>query len=144
MSSVTRPAPTICALAVCAASPRSHNDSGVHTWLFDGSNTVVDNAAAAATVAKRNDVIVGVPRYGDYLGVMKAARPGIIVAEYHKGTTVKSDFPWVCANHRDWLLRDASGNILKSSWGGYLINPELGCRQPAGWPPPSIRRSRSP
>ena len=153
---MTRPArlklATVCAFAVCAASLTGApsgiaaiaTDSGVHTWLFDGSNTVVNNASAATTVAKRNDVIVGVPGYGGYLGVMKAAHPGIIVAEYHKGTTVKSDFPWVYANHRDWLLKDAGGNILKSSWGGYLINPELSAvrqweasyaqaQQAAGW-----------
>ena len=27
----------------------------MHTWLFDGSNTVVSNATAATTVAKRSD-----------------------------------------------------------------------------------------
>ena len=43
---------TICAFAVCAASLTGApsgiaaiaTDSGVHTWLFDGSNTVVNNA----------------------------------------------------------------------------------------------------
>jgi hypothetical protein len=129
---------TLSALAACtavlAAAPAGSaaiaTDSGVHTWLFDGSNTVVDTTTEAVTVAQRNDVIVGVTRYGQYLSAMKTAHPGIIVAEYHKGTTVKADFQWVYANHRDWLLRDKAGNILKSSWGGYLINPQLaGVRQ---------------
>ena len=106
------------------------SDSGVHTWLFDGANTVVDTSAEAVTVARQNDVIVGVPRYGQYLSAMKSAHPGIVIAQYHKGTTVKEDYPWVVANHPDWLLRGSSGQVLKSSWGGYLINPQLaGVRQ---------------
>jgi hypothetical protein len=56
---------------------------------------------------------------------MKSVKPGILIAEYHKGTTVKADFAWVQAKHPDWLLRDANGNLLESSWGGYLINPQL-------------------
>ena len=99
--------------------------SGVHAWLFDGTHTVVDTVAEARDVAKRDDIVVGVARYGTYLNAMKSTRPGILIAEYHKGTTVKGDFPWVEANHPDWLLRDASGSLLESSWGGYLINPAL-------------------
>jgi hypothetical protein len=99
--------------------------AGVHSWLFDGSNTVVNTASEAKTVARRNDIVVGVSRYGQYLAAMKSVKPGILIAEYHKGTTVKADFAWVQANHPDWLLRDSNGNLLESSWGGYLINPQL-------------------
>jgi len=113
-----------------AGSAAISSDSGVHTWLFDGANTAVDTSAEAVAVAQRNDVIVGVARYAQYLSAMKSAHPGIIIAEYHKGTTVKEDYPWVAANHPDWLLRGSNGQVLKSSWGGYLINPQLtGVRQ---------------
>ncbi|HEY0388846.1 MAG TPA: putative glycoside hydrolase [Gaiellales bacterium] len=98
---------------------------GVHAWLFDGTHTVVTTVSEARTVARRDDIVVGVSRYGTYLHAMKATRPGILIAEYHKGTTVKADFAWVQANHPDWLLRDAGGNLLKSSWGAYLIDPQL-------------------
>src|SRR5947209_3400556 len=127
-----------------AGSAAISSDSGVHAWLFDGGSTAVTTSAQAVTVAQRNDVIVGVARYGQYLSAMKAAHPGIIIAEYHKGTTVKDEYPWVAANHPDWLLRGSNGQVLKSSWGGYLINPQLAAvrqweasyaqqQQAAGW-----------
>jgi hypothetical protein len=121
---------TVVLVGAPAGDAAISSDSGVHTWLFDGANTAVDTSAEAVTVAKRNDLIVGVPRYGQYLAAMKSAHPGIVIAQYHKGTTVKEDYPWVAANHPDWLLRGSNGNVLKSSWGGYLINPQLaGVRQ---------------
>jgi hypothetical protein len=118
------------ALLLAAAAPGPAGaaiptTNGVHAWLFDGSHTVVTTVAEARTVARRDDIVVGVSRYGTYLRAMKATKPGILVAEYHKGTVVKSDFAWVQANHPDWLLRDANGNLLESTWGGYLINPAL-------------------
>lgn len=114
--------PLLCASPGSAAIATA---SGVHGWLFDGSRPVVNTVSEARTVARRNDIVVGVSRYGHYLGVMKRAKPGILIADYHKGTTVKGDFAWVQANHPDWLLRDSGGNLLESSWGGYLINPQL-------------------
>src|SRR4051794_5478532 len=116
------------AIATTGAAPAGAaiaTTSGVHAWLFDGTHTVVDTVAEARAVARRDDIVVGVSRYGTYLSAMKATRPGILIAEYHKGTTVKGDFAWIEANHPDWLLRDAGGNLLESSWGGYLINPTL-------------------
>ncbi|MGH7621054.1 MAG: hypothetical protein ACREMU_01825, partial [Gemmatimonadaceae bacterium] len=104
----------IAAAALCAAfltsattgSAAIATDSGVHTWLFDGGNTAVKSSSAAVAVAQRNDLIVGVSRYGDYLAAMKAAHPGIVIAEYHKGTTVAgSDYTWVKAHHPEWLLK---------------------------------------
>jgi hypothetical protein len=112
-------------LGASSGSAATTTDRGIPTWLFDGSATVVTTAARAQAVAKRHDVIIGVPRYGTFLKDLKAANPGITVAEYHKGTTVKGDFAWVQKNHPDWLLRNQSGNLMKSSWGGYLINPSL-------------------
>jgi hypothetical protein len=118
---------SLCLLLV-PASPGSAaiaTGNGVHSWLFDGSKTVVNTVSEAKTVARRNDIVVGVARYGQYLGAMKRAKPGILIAEYHKGTTVKADFAWVQTYHPDWLLRDTGGNLLESAWGGYLINPQL-------------------
>jgi hypothetical protein len=112
-------------LGASSGSASTTADRGVPTWLFDGSATVVTTSAKAQAVARRHDVIIGVPRYGTFLRDLKAANPGIVVAEYHKGTTVKGDFGWVQANHPDWLLRNQAGNLMKSSWGGYLINPSL-------------------
>lgn len=148
-----RPKPMIAAAALCAAfltsattgSAAIATDSGVHTWLFDGGNTAVKSSSAAVTVAQRNDLIVGVSRYGDYLAAMKAAHPGIVIAEYHKGTTVAGpDYTWVKAHHPEWLLKGRNGSVLRSNWGGYLINPELAAvhqwqaayataQQAAGW-----------
>jgi hypothetical protein len=112
-------------LGAGSGSASTTTDKGVPTWLFDGSATVVTTAAKAQAVARRNDVIIGVPRYGTFLKDLKSANPGVIAAEYHKGTTVKEDFAWVQKNHPDWLLRNQAGNLMKSSWGGYLINPAL-------------------
>jgi uncharacterized short protein YbdD (DUF466 family) len=132
-------------ISTTAGSAAIATDSGVHTWMFDTANSVVKTQAAAVTVAQRNDVIVGVERYGQYLAAMKAAHPGIVIAQYHKGTTVAGpDYTWVKANHPDWLLKGKSGSVLRSSWGGYLINPELSAvrqwqatyakaQQAAGW-----------
>ncbi|HEX2587307.1 MAG TPA: putative glycoside hydrolase [Gaiellales bacterium] len=116
------------ALAATGSAPAGAaiaTSSGIHAWLFDGTHTLVDTVAEARDVARRDDIVVGVSRYATYLRAMKGTRPGILIAEYHKGTTVKADFAWVEANHPDWLLRDANGNLLQSSWGGYLINPAL-------------------
>lgn len=117
-------------LGASSGSAATTTDRGVPTWLFDGTSTTVTTSAKAQAVARRHDVIIGVPRYGTFLKDVKAANPGIVIAEYHKGTTVKSDFDWVQKNHPDWLLRNQQGNLMKSSWGGYLINPSLpGVRQ---------------
>lgn len=97
---------------------------GVHDWLFDTSGTGgVDTKAEAVTVAHRYDVVVAAQRYQPFLSAMKAAKPGIVVAEYHKGTSVYgSDFTWIKANHPSWLLHTTTGALLKSSYGTYLID----------------------
>ena len=98
---------------------------GVHDWLFDTSGRGgVDTQSEAVTVAKRYDVVIAAQRYQPFLGAMKQAKPGIVVALYHKGTSVfGSDFTWIKNNHPGWLLRTKGGNLLKSSWGTYLIDP---------------------
>ncbi len=119
---------------------------GVHDWLFDTSGTGgVDTKAEAVTVAHRYDIVVAAQRYQPFLSAMKAAKPGIVVAEYHKGTSVYgSDFTWIKANHPSWLLHTPTGALLKSSYGTYLIdvgNPAVRTwmadyakgQQAAGW-----------
>ena len=98
---------------------------GVHDWLFDTSgNGGVDTQSEAVTVAKRYDVVIAAQRYKPFLGAMKQAKPDIVVALYHKGTSVDgSDLTWIKNNHPGWLLRTKGGNLLKSSWGTYLIDP---------------------
>jgi hypothetical protein len=98
---------------------------GVHDWLFDTSGKGgVDTQSEAVTVAKRYDVVIAAQRYKPFLGAMKNAKPGIVVALYHKGTAVDgSDLTWIKNNHPNWLLRTKSGSLLKSSWGTYLIDP---------------------
>src|SRR5262245_55749889 len=98
---------------------------GVHSWLFDTSGSGgVDTQSEAVTVAKRHDVVIGAARYRQWLGAMKSAHPGIVVAEYHKGIAVAGDnFTWVKANHPGWLLRSSAGGLLRSEWGTYLLDP---------------------
>ena len=131
---MSRPTRTLLALALAAvfsvanASPSGAilgSSPGVHSWLFDTSGSGgVDTQSEAVTVARRHDVVVGAPRYRQWLGAMKAARPGIVVAEYHKGIAVAgNNFTWVKANHPDWLLRSPSGGLLRSEWGTYLLDP---------------------
>jgi hypothetical protein len=105
--------------AILVSSP------GVHNWLFDTSGSGgVDTKAEAVTVAKRHDVVIGAARYKQFLPAMKAAKPGIVVAQYHKGIAVDgSKLDWVKANHPSWLLRSSSGGLLRSSWGTYLLDP---------------------
>ncbi len=99
--------------------------SNVHNWLFDTTNsTVVNTQTEAVTVAKRYDVVIGSLGYRSYLSAMKAANPNLLIAPYHKGTSVQdADFTWVKNNHPTWLLHTSGGALLKSSWGTYLIDP---------------------
>ena len=131
----------LCLPAVCASpgSAAIATGTGVHSWLFDGSRTVVDTVSEARTVARRNDIVVGVSRYGRYLGAMKRAKPGILIAEYHKGSTVKADFAWVQANHPDWLLRDSAATCSRVM-GRLPDQPAAGRR--ASWEAQSPRPNR--
>ena len=119
----------ICLLASITAIPASGamitSTPNVHDWLFDTSgNGGVDTQSEAVTVAKRYDIVIAAERYKPFLGAMKAAKPGIVVALYHKGTSVYgSDFTWIKANHPTWLLHTKSGALLKSIYGTYLIDP---------------------
>ena len=101
------------------------SSTNLHSWIFDTSGSGgVDTQAEAVTVAKRHDVVIGASRYRQWLGAMKAAHPGIIVAEYHKGIAVDgSQLTWVKTNHPSWLLHSSSGGLLRSSWGTYLLDP---------------------
>jgi len=114
-----------CATAIPASASMITTTPNVHDWLFDTSGRGgVDTQAEAVTVAKRYDVVVAAQRYQPFLSAMKAAKPGIVVALYHKGTsTYGSDFTWMKANHPSWLLHTKSGSLLKSSYGTYLIDP---------------------
>ena len=99
--------------------------SNVHDWLFDTSgSTVINTQSEAVTVAKRYDVVIAALAYKPYLPAMKTANPGILIAPYHKGTSVQdADFTWVKNNHPSWLLHTAGGSLIKSSWATYLIDP---------------------
>ena len=99
--------------------------SNVHDWLFDtNGSTAVRSKTAAVTVAKRYDVVIAALAYKPFLSAMKAAHPGILIAQYHKGTSVQgSDLTWMKNNHPSWLLHTPRGSLLKSSWGTYLIDP---------------------
>jgi hypothetical protein len=99
--------------------------SDVHNWLFDTSgSTAVNTQSEAVTVANRYDVVVAALAYKPFLSAMKTANPGILIAPYHKGTSVQdADFTWMKSNHPTWLLHTAGGSLLKSSWGTYLIDP---------------------
>jgi hypothetical protein len=118
----------ICVLASITAVPASDamitSTPNVHDWLFDTSGSGgVDTQSEAVTVAQRYDVVIAAQRYYPFLSAMKKAKPGIVVAPYHKGTSVYgSDFTMIKSKHPDWLLHTKSGALLKSSWGTYLID----------------------
>jgi hypothetical protein len=115
----------ILSISSTASGAMPATTTNVHDWLFDTSgSTAVNTQAEAVTVAQRYDVVVGALAYKPYLSAMKTAHPGILIAPYHKGTSVQdADFTWVKNNHPSWLLRTAGGSLLKSSWGPYLIDP---------------------
>jgi hypothetical protein len=108
-----------------SSAAMSSTSSNVHNWLFDTSNSsVVNTQTEAVTVAGRHDVVVGALSYKSYLPAMKAANPNLLIAPYHKGTSVQdADFTWVKNNHPSWLLHTSGGALLKSSYGTYLIDP---------------------
>ena len=108
-----------------SSSAMISSTSNVHDWLFDtNGNSAVNTQSEAVTVAKRYDVVIAALSYKQYLPAMKTAHPGILIAPYHKGTSVQgSDFTWIKANHPTWLLHTSGGALLKSSWGTYLIDP---------------------
>ncbi len=98
----------------------------VHDWLFDpDGSSVVNTRSEAVLVARRYDVIVAGPRYHQFLGVMRATHPRIVIAPYHKGTAVQgSQLTWIKAHHPKWLLRTAGGSLIRSGiYGTYLIDP---------------------
>jgi hypothetical protein len=119
----------ICLLASITVIPASDamitSTPNVHDWLFDTSGRGgVDTQSEAVTVAKRYDVVIAAQRYYPFLSAMKKTKPGIVVALYHKGTSVYgSDFTMIKSKHPDWLLHTKSGALLKSSYGTYLIDP---------------------
>jgi hypothetical protein len=122
------------ALAAVALSlaTTSTGAAKVHDWLFDpDGSSPVDTRSEAVTVARRYDVVIAGPRYHQFLGAMRSAHRGIVVAPYHKGTAVQGrQFLWIKAHHPRWLLHTSGGSLLKSSWGTYLIDPgNLGVRR---------------
>ncbi len=108
-----------------SSSAMISSTSNVHDWLFDtNGSSAVNTQSEAVTVAKRYDVVIAALSYKQYLPAMKTAHPGILIAPYHKGTSVQgSDLTWIKANHPTWLLHTSGGALLKSSWGTYLIDP---------------------
>jgi putative glycosyl hydrolase-like family 15 (GHL15) protein len=139
MTPTPRRSPTTCRLGLAglavlalSLSTASTGSASVHDWLFDpDGSSVVNTRSEAVTVAHRYDVVIAGPRYHQYLGAMRAAHRGIVIAPYHKGTAVQGrQFLWMKAHHPRWLLHTAGGGLLKSSWGTYLIDPaNLGVRK---------------
>jgi hypothetical protein len=118
----------LAALAAVAFSlaTSSTGSAKVHDWLFDpNGSSVVNTRSEAVTVARRYDVVIAGPRYHQYLGAMRAAHRGIVVAPYHKGTAVQgTQLTWIKAHHPKWLLRTAGGSLIRSAtYGTYLIDP---------------------
>jgi hypothetical protein len=118
--------------AAFSLSTASTGSAKVHDWLFDTSSSVVNTRSEAVTVARRYAVVVAGPRYHNYLRAMRAAHRGIVIAPYHKGTSVQGGkLTWVKAHHPKWLVRTAGGGLIRSStYGTYLIDPgNLGVRK---------------
>lgn len=109
-------------LAPASASAMPDTTSGVHLWSFGGAG--IDTRAEAVELARRNDVIVGGPRFLNWIGAMHAAHPGVLVIQYHSGIAVGgAEFRAIERDHPDWLLRDAEGNLLQNRFFKYLLDP---------------------
>jgi hypothetical protein len=104
------------------ASGMIASTSGVHHWLWDARQSIVDTPSEAADVARRNDLVVGQQReYDKFLDTMHAAHPGVTVIAYHSGVSAKdTKLDYIRKNHPEWLLRDKPGRLLRDSGGAFF------------------------
>jgi len=109
-----------------AAEPAGATTSGtVRTWIADHQRSVVDTVSEATTLARRHNFIIARDNYEPFLPAMKTANPKVVVAPYRNAISVPTRVAeQMLISTPHWLLRDASGALLKDQqYGTYLLNP---------------------
>jgi hypothetical protein len=100
------------------------------TGIFDA---YPPTEAQAARLAPNYDNILFGAKNGDLIPLFKKYNPDLtffiyvdsgLNPDYHRsdaGGVDEEDTEWIVANHPDWILKDAEGNLIRS--GGGLSNP---------------------